>query len=157
MLFKTLWKMILGRTKLALVRAGAPPRCHWQHGGEGTRGAAGQGPDQPGRGTASQRPSPISSKPFPLQPPQCKPGAGWGLALPLLVTPLAAAPWGWCPQWVQLRSQRLPHHQLRAGLPDPSFSVPLLDMEGFHDAKLNQEKPVRGLKLVPGEAFPHGV
>lgn len=82
MLFKTLWKMILGRTKLALVRAGAPPRCHWQHGGEGTRGAAGQGPDQPGRGTASQRPSPISSKPFPLQPPQCKPGAGWGLALP---------------------------------------------------------------------------
>lgn len=83
---------------------------------------------------------------------------GWlGFGSPLLVTPLAAAPWGWCPQWVQLRSQRLPHHQIRAGLPDPSFSVPLLDMEGFHDAKLNQEKPVRGLKLVPGEAFPHGV
>lgn len=155
MLFKTLWKMILGRTKLALVRAGALPRCHWQHGGEGNtwNSRAGTRPAWP----RHRVPVIVRRQQtfFALQPPQCKPGAGWGLVLPSslplwLLVPGAGVPGGFS------SAPSVSHHQLRAVLPDPSFSVPLLDMEEFHDAKLNQEKPVRGVKQVPGEAFLHG-
>ena len=117
------------------------------------RRAAGEGPEGPG--TTSWRP-PRRQQSVLL----CHlPGASLGLAgfgSPLLVTPLAAGPWGWRLPWVQLRSQLLSPSARGSAIPSPSFFLPPLDREEIHGAKLNQEKPVQGARLVSGEAFPQG-